>query len=76
MLDFKSDLFDEERLQAKLSKLSDAELAALEDDLDFCNFTGVPTLRVLEVLKDLTELDKGWKKMLERKMSPALPSPY
>jgi len=76
MLDFKSELFDEERLQARLSKLSDAELAALEDDLDFCNFTGVPTLRVLEVLEDLTELDKGWKKMLDRKTSVALPNPY
>ena len=30
-------------------------LAALEDDLDFCNFTGVPTVRVLEVLKELTD---------------------
>lgn len=76
MLDFKSTLFDEERLQARLSKLSDEDLAALEDDLDFCNFTGVPTLRVLEVLKDLTELDPGWKKMLERKRTPTVPGPY
>lgn len=76
MLDFKSDLFDEERLQARLSKLSDAELAALEDDLDFCNFTGVPTVRVLEVLKDLTELDAGWTRMLERKRSPYVPTAF
>lgn len=76
MLDFKSDLFDEERLQAKLSNLSDAELAALEDDLDFCNFTGVPTLRVLELLKDLTDLDRGWRRMLEKKATPSLPTPY
>lgn len=76
MLDFKSELFDQERLQARLSRMSDEDLAALEDDLDFCNFTGVPTLRVLEVLKDLTVLDKGWRKMLDRKLSPALPTPY
>ena len=76
MFDTKSDLFDENRLQAALSKMSDAELAALEDDLDFCNFTGVPTVRVLELLKDLTVLDNGWKKMLERKRSPALPTAY
>lgn len=76
MLDFKTELFDVERLQARLSKLSDDELAALEDDLDFCNFTGVPTLRVLEVLKGLTDLDSGWKKMLDRKASPSVPIAY
>ncbi|MEM6385275.1 MAG: hypothetical protein AAF718_03460 [Pseudomonadota bacterium] len=76
MLDFNSDLFDMDRLQAKLAKLTDAELAALEDDLDFCNFTGVPTLRVLEVLEELTDLDQGWKKMLDRKTSPEVPVAY
>lgn len=76
MIDIKSDFFDEARLQARLSKLSDAELALLEDDLDFCNFTGVPTVRVLDVLKDLTVLDRGWKRMLEKRDEPLLPSPY
>lgn len=76
MIDLKSDYFDEARLQARLSKLSDAELAALEDDLDFCNFTGVPTVRVLDVLKDLTVLDREWRRMLEKQDKPPLPSPY
>jgi hypothetical protein len=76
MIDLHTDYFNEARLQARLSKLSDAELAALEDDLDFCNFTGVPTVRVLDVLKDLTVLDKGWKRMLEKRDQTLLPLPY
>lgn len=76
MFDIKSDLFDETRLRAILAKMSDEELAALEDDLDFCNFTGVPSIRVLRVLKNLTVLDQGWKRMLEREATPALPSAY
>lgn len=76
MINLNSDYYDEARLQARLSKLSDAELAALEDDLDFCNFTGVPTVRVLNVLKDLTVLDNGWKRMLEREVEPLIPTAY
>ncbi len=76
MLDVQSDLFDQRRLSAALERMSDEELDALEDDLDFCNFTGVPTVRVLEVLKDLTELDEGWQQMLKVKSRPAVPQPY
>ena len=76
MFDVQSDLFDQKRLATALSTMSDEDLAALEDDLDFCNFTGVPTVRVLDVLKDLTVLDKGWKRMLEKRDEPLLPSPY
>ncbi|MEM9427478.1 MAG: hypothetical protein AAGA06_12345 [Pseudomonadota bacterium] len=56
--------------------MTDDELAALEDDLDFCNFTGVPSIRVLRVLKELTVLDQGWRRMLDREASPALPSAF
>ncbi len=76
MFNTKSDLFDETRLFAALARMSDDDLAALEDDLDFCNFTGVPTTRVLEVLKDLTVLDRGWKKMLDNRATPPVPTPY
>ncbi len=76
MFDIKSDLFDEDRLQAKLSRMSDDDLAALEDDLDFCNFTGVPSARLLDVLKDLTVLDKGWQRLLDRNASPEVPTAY
>ncbi len=76
MFDVQSDLFDQKRLESTLEHMSDEELDALEDDLDFCNFTGVPTVRVLEVLKDLTELDEGWERMLAAKSSPVVPQPY
>ncbi len=76
MFDIQSDLFDQKRLSEALASLSDDELDALEDDLDFCNFTGVPTPRVLEVLKGLTELDAGWERMLRKKSQPIVPQPY
>ena len=73
MLDVTADLFDQDRLEAVLSALSDEELTALEDDLDFCNFTGVPSQRVLEVLNDFTQLDSGWQAMLKAKRALVLP---
>lgn len=76
MFDVTPDPFDHKRLEATLAHMSDEELNALEDDLDFCNFTGVPTVRVLEVLNDLTELDEGWQRMLATRSSPAIPQPF
>lgn len=76
MFDIQPDLFDQKRLEATLADMSDEDLAALEDDLDFCNFTGVPTVRVLEVLKDLTELDAGWQRMLQARRRTEVPRPY
>ncbi len=76
MLDSKLEMFDEARLYDALAKMSDDDLAALEDDLDFCNFTGVPTTRVLDVLKDLTALDKGWEKMWRTRSDLIVPSAY
>ena len=76
MFDVTAELFDQDRLQSALAGMSDEELTALEDDLDFCNFTGVPSTRVLEVLKDITDLDKGWSAMLAAKRAPVMPSAY
>ncbi len=76
MLDTKLEMFDEARLYDALAKMSDEDLAALEDDLDFCNFTGVPTTRVLDVLKDLTALDKGWERMWRTRSDLIVPSAY
>lgn len=53
-------------LQSALSHLSDEELTQLEDDLDFCNFAGVPSKRLLEVLEKVVELDDGWKQLLKK----------
>ena len=69
-------LIDQTSLKSRLSKLSDAELTALEDDLDFCSFTGVPTSRVLDVLKEEIELDAGWQLLAARRVTPSVPSPY
>ena len=68
--------FDEGKLQAALSRLSDDDLAALEDDLDFCNFTGVPSVRVLKLLKDIVDLDAGWNNILEKGDGLKVPSAY
>lgn len=76
MLDSKLEMFDEARLYDALAQMSDDDLAALEDDLDFCNFTGVPTTRVLDVLKELTALDKGWEKMWRTRSDLIVPSAY
>lgn len=76
MFESMSEIFDEKLLFETLSKMSDEDLEALEDDLDFCNFTGIPSTRVLEVLKDLTVLDSGWRRMLEQRPQSIAPTPY
>lgn len=76
MFDDVSDSLDQHRLREELAGMSDDELAALEDDLDFCNFTGVASARVLSVLNGVIELDEGWQKMLERNAAPDLPAAY
>ncbi len=69
-------LIDQASLISRLAKLSDAELTALEDDLDFCSFTGVPTPRVLDLLKEEIELDPGWRQLAARRVTPSVPTPY
>lgn len=69
-------LLDQETLEARLSRLSDDELAALEDDLDFCSFTGVPSARILDVLDLVTTLDDGWQEQRSKRISPSVPAPF
>lgn len=54
--------------------LSDAELAALDDDLDFHRFTGMPSMLILETLDRLGELDAEWRPLLQTKLSVELPA--
>lgn len=63
-------------LESALSRLSDDELERLEDDLDFCNFAGVPSRRVLEVLQKVVDLDAGWKRLLEMNALLTVPEAY
>lgn len=56
-----------------ISTLTDAELAALEDDLDFCRFAGVPSHRILSIMDLLDLLDHDWRKLLDSRTSPRLP---
>lgn len=61
-----------------LRQLTDAmdqhELEQLQDELDFCRFTGAPSPRVLRVLSMITELDAGWKKILDRAQPFKMPA--
>ncbi|MDH5622522.1 MAG: hypothetical protein OEY74_10610 [Gammaproteobacteria bacterium] len=70
------DQIDPTVLEATLSSLSDEELARLEDDLDFCNFAGVPSPQVLKVLEKVVELDDGWKTLLRKSPRLTVPRPY
>lgn len=70
------DMIDGNVLAQALDALSDDELARLEDDLDFCNFAGVPSDRILRMLSCMIELDDGWRQQLMAHASPALPVAY
>ena len=69
-------MLDMNALTAKLRSLSDDELHALEDDLNFCGFTGLPTTRILRVLNDVGELDGQWQELLTKGVSPPLPQSF
>lgn len=47
-------------LQRIVACLSDADLAALEDDLDFYRFAHMPSPRMLAILGRVGALDAGW----------------
>ena len=66
-----SEVVDTERLKEMLVHLSDAELEALEDELDFCAFAGLPSTRILSVLVQVTELDDAWAAQLDRGLQQA-----
>ena len=70
------DTIDQETLEARLGRLSDAELSALEDDLDFCRFTGVPSARILDVLDLVTTLDNEWQKLRVNRVTPSVPAAF
>ena len=59
-------IVDAENMACALTRLSNDELDALQDDLDFCRFAGVPSPRILSILDRLTQLDADWKAQLRR----------
>lgn len=73
---FDPDVINVASLRTRLSRLSDDELSALEDDLDFCTFTGVPSARILDVLDLVTTLDEGWQRQRSKRINPSVPAPY
>ena len=66
-------IIDADSLACLLAMLDDDELAALEDDLDFCSFAGVPSARILKILSEITDLDAGWRRLLRAEATPVLP---
>lgn len=60
-------------LMNAIATLSNAELAALEDDLDFYTFTGMASQRMLDVLDHANLLDNGWQGLLAANLSPNVP---
>ena len=74
--DVSSENLDTDSLAHALSSLSDRELDALQDDLDFCSFAGVPSPRILSLLDGLTELDAVWQNLQQRWKAPQLPAAY
>ena len=71
-----SDIVDAESLSQVISSLADDELAALEDELDFCSFAGLPSTRILRVLSTVTDLDAGWDRQLRVEADPVVPQAY
>ena len=69
-------MIDQVALEAQLSRLSDEELSALEDELDFCGFTGVPSARILRILRNVAELDSDWKEQLDKGVTPKVPEAF
>lgn len=62
-------------LEDIVSALSDADLVALEDELDFYAFTGVPSRRMLEILDRAELLDDEWRPLLDADIDPDMPRP-
>ncbi len=67
----RSEAVDAKRLNNTLAHLSDAELDALADELDFCAFAGLPSTRILSVLDQVTQLDAAWAAQLDRGLAQA-----
>jgi hypothetical protein len=56
-----------------VARLSDADLAALEDELDFYGFTGVPSQRMLDLMDRAGRLDGEWRELLSVDLQPCVP---
>ena len=59
-------------LAGEIARLSDEELSELEEDLEFCRGTGVPSLRILEIVNRMARLDRDWRRLFEWKREKAL----
>lgn len=44
-------------LKSVFATMSEEELDAFEDDLNFCRFTGLPSPRLIELLNQVSNLD-------------------
>jgi hypothetical protein len=54
--------------------MSDAELAALEDELNFYLFAGLPSHRILAIMDRAGILNPEWRKILQSEAVQSLPS--
>lgn len=57
-----------------IARLPDSELAALEDELDFFAFTGVPSQRMLRVLDKAGLLDDAWRALMAQDQRAVVPT--
>ncbi|MEM8804078.1 MAG: hypothetical protein AAFY39_13955 [Pseudomonadota bacterium] len=69
-------MLDDKALAATLYNLSDEELRVLEDDLDFCGFTGMPSPLILRVLQEVGELDVQWEQLLIKNVTAQVPQAF
>ena len=53
--------------------MSDAELAALEDELNFYLFAGLPSHRILAIMDRAGILKPEWRKILQSEVVQSLP---
>lgn len=57
-----------------IARLSDGDLAALEDELDFFAFTGVPSDRMLRIMKQAGRLDDAWQSFVAQDYRDVVPT--
>lgn len=64
-------VIEPEALAGEIARLSDDELSELEEDLEFCRGTGVPSLKILEIIERVASLDRDWRRLFEWKRARA-----
>lgn len=57
-----------------IASLSDSDLAALEDELDFFAFTGVPSDRMLQIMEQSGRLDDAWRCFVAQDYRDVIPT--